>query len=246
MPPTTAEQALARDKRLAAAHKRVVAAQFRREWRRIRRNPTQPAKQHAGEWETILTNIWTDAGQQVFQTHYQHLTGRRVDERAKQQLVALIQRLIRDRREAETVAQFIEEAAEGITTTTRRRIQTILRRLDRPSDIRRVSRALRRLYLTDFTGKRANRIALDQVLRATATYENGAAMLAQEVTGRDYVKVWRNQGDSRVRGSHTSVGSVMLGENFKVGLAELRFPRDPAGPASETYGCRCWVEHRRL
>ncbi len=139
--------------------------------------------------------------------------------------------------------------------TTRRRIGTVLKQLDRPSDVRRVSRAIRRLYNTDFITRRPTararrdaRIALNEILQATASYEHEAALAAQERTGRDYVQIWRDQGDDRVRESHRGVASVPLGEKFVLPVtgSVLRFPRDPAGPAHETYGCRCWTERQRL
>ena len=247
--PNTPKAALRRDLRLAKELTPRVAEQFHVERRRIAKHPATAADQlNVVEWEAVLADIQVRVGRAVFEPEYVKLTGKPIptDTRAKQELVALIARLIRDGREAETIAAYIEEAAAGIVTTTRKRIATILRRVSRPSDTRKLSRALRRLYMTDFVKKRANRIALDQVLRATAVYEHGAAMLAQETTGREYIQVWRNQGDDRVRATHSNVSPVSLGEMFKVGGSLLRFPRDPAGPAHETYGCRCWTERRRL
>jgi hypothetical protein len=244
--PTTPEEALARDEALARKWTPKVRTQFRREGRRvIRRNGRGGVRER--EWHSLLSDLWVDTGREVFDAEYEKLTGSKPEARQKQQLVALVLRIIRDGRGAEQIATFVDEASKGIVTTTRKRIGTILRRVGgRPSNIREVNRALRRLYNTNFVAKRANRIALDQVMRATATYEHAAALFAQEVTGREYVQIWRNQGDSRVRESHTSVEPVALGENFKVGGYELRYPRDPAGPASETYGCRCWTERQRV
>ena len=248
--PSTPKQALKRDQRLARELTPRVAEQFHVERRRIAKHPATAADQlNVVEWEAVIADIQVRVGRAVFEPEYVKLTGRPIptDTRAKQELVALIARLIRDGREAETIAAYIEEAAAGIVTTTKKRIATVLRRVGgRPSDIRKLSRGLRRLYMTDFVKKRANRIALDQVLRATAVYEHGAALLAQETTGREYVQLWRNQGDDRVRASHSSVSPVSLDEMFKVGGSLLRFPRDPAGPAHETYGCRCWTERKRL
>ncbi len=254
----TPEAALRRDLRLARQVTPLVRRQFDRERRRVLRNLDNPGKAlRPGEWEDTLGEVWLTAGQAVFDSTYQDLTGEKVqrDARASQQLVALIARLIRDGEGAKTIAGFIDEASAGVVTTTRKRIQTVLRRVHRPSDAREISRALRRLYTTDFAKKRANRIALDSTLRATATYEHAAAMLAQVVTGREYLQVWRNQGDARVRQSHRNVAPVALNELFKLtsidkkGFAttvQLRYPRDPAGPMSQTAGCRCWTERQRV
>ena len=247
--PNTPRAALKRDLKLAKELTPKVQEQFHIERRRVLAHLDSPGEQvRTVEWEALLADINLRVGKAVFEPEYVKLTGQPIptDQRAKQELVALIARLIRDGREAEAIAAYIEEAAAGIVVTTRRRIGTILRRINRPADIRKLSRALRRLYLTDFVKRRANRIALDQVLRATAVYEHGAALLAQETTGREYLQLWRNQGDDRVRDSHLGVSPVALGETFKVGGSELRYPRDPAGPAHETYGCRCWTERKRL
>lgn len=243
---TTPEQSLARDKQLAKQFTPVIQDTFDREYRRIQRDRTDLRET---DWVDVLTDVWVVAGNSVFADTYELYTREPVptEARQKQQLVALIAEIIQDSNSAETIARHIEESAAGIVKTSRKRIGTVLRRLEGSgAGARRVSRALRRLYKTEFVKKRANRIALDQVLRATATYEHGAALLARETTGREYLQVWRNQGDDRVRDSHIGVLPVTLGENFKVGISELRFPRDPAGPASETYGCRCWTERRRL
>jgi hypothetical protein len=142
-----------------------------------------------------------------------------------------------------TYPKFVTAAAAGLAATTRRRIATV-RRVEKLRRLPNVSRQLRKLYQLDFVKKRAVRVALDQTLRQTATLEHAAAEVVQTVTGNDILKVWHNQGDNRVRGSHRSVAPVFLLEWFALTGGDLRYPRDPAGPGSETYGCRCWVEHQ--
>ena len=80
-----------------------------------------------------------------------------------------------------------------------------------------------------------------------SVFEQAAAEQVSASTGREYVKVWVTQGDDRVRADHAEADgqTVPLSEPFKVGLTLLRYPRDPAGPASQTVNCRCWVEHRQ-
>ena len=250
--PNTPKQALARDQRLAKLMRPAITDTFDLELRRVLRDPDDIRVQ---DWEDVLSDMWVTAGNEVFTPAFEQYSGRRAsrDARQKQELVALIAEIIKDSNSAETIARHIEESAAGIVKTTRRRIGTVLKRIGTGADARRVSRAIRRLYQTDFITKRTTkrlrrdaRIALDQVLRATAAYEHGAALLASEVTGREYVQLWRNQGDDRVRESHSSVQPVSLDEMFKVGGSLLRYPRDPSGPAHETYGCRCWTERKRL
>ena len=251
-----AAAALRRDLRLAAAQKRVVARQFRREADAVLAAVAagaDPAEGVAGPlWADTLGAVWTTAGAEAFTPALEELApgakSRVEANKQLQRLVALVVDIIGSGRPAERIAGFIEDAANGVVTTTRRRIQTVLRGLERPSEVREVSRALRRLYLTDFVDDRAGRIALDSVLRSTATFEHAAALVAADATGWAYEQIWVSQGDGRVRATHSEAHgqAVALDEAFKVGGALLRYPRDPAGPPGETYGCRCWTERRRV
>ena len=56
-------------------------------------------------------------------------------------------------------------------------------------------------------------------------------------------KTWNTMGDDRVRMSHLDVDgmSVDASDTFTVGGADLDYPQDPSGPASEIDGCRCWL-----
>ena len=218
--PETAQEALDRDIDLAADHVDTIRDAFRRERDRLAAKPkSDPVR--LKEWVAVLTALWAGAGEEVY--------------------AATVTALEPDVDPGETPLfdAFIDKAAEGIVKTTRRRIKAV--RALKPTN---VSRQLRKLYQTDFVKKRAVRIALDQALRQTATFEHAAAERVQEATGDDVLRVWHNQGDNRVRGSHLSVAAVLLDELFQVGGTGLRYPRDPAGSGRETYGCRCWVEHQ--
>ena len=217
--PTTAAEALDRDLELAAEHVDSVRDAFRRERDRLAAKPkSDPVR--LKEWVAVFTALWAGAGEEVY--------------------VASVTALEPDVDPGDTPVfdAFIDKAAEGIVKATRRRIQAV--RVLKPPN---VSRQLRKLYQVEFMQKRAPRIALDQALRQTATFENAAAKKVEEVTGIFIKKVWHNQGDNRVRSSHLSVASVLLDEPFLVGGVELQFPRDPNGAGSETFGCRCWAEH---
>jgi len=218
--PETAQEALDRDVDLAAGHVDAVRAAFRRERDRLAAKPdADPVRQR--EWVAVVGGLWGVAAAEVYASTVTDL-----DPDV-------------DPGRSPVFNAFIRNAAQGIVQTTRRRIKAV--RLAKP---RNVSRQLRKLYQTDFVKKRAVRIALDQALRQTATFEHAAAERVQAATGKDVLRVWHNQGDSRVRASHLSVAAVLLDEVFLVGGAELRYPRDPAGTGRETYGCRCWVEHQ--
>ncbi len=217
--PETAQEALDRDINLADEHVASVRDLFRRERDRLAaKSKSDPVR--LKEWVAVLGALWAGAGEEVY--------------------VASVTALEPDVDPGDTPVfdSFIDKAAEGIVKTTRRRIQAV--RALKPTN---VSRQLRKLYQVEFMQKRAPRIALDQALRQTATFENAAAKKVEEVTGIFIKKVWHNQGDNRVRSSHLSVASVLLDESFLVGGAELRYPRDPEGTGRETYGCRCWAEH---
>ncbi|MGL5816668.1 MAG: phage portal protein [Phycicoccus sp.] len=60
------------------------------------------------------------------------------------------------------------------------------------------------------------------------------------------VKTWRGIPDASIRDTHRAATgqTVALGESFTVGASLLAYPGDPAGPPSETRGCRCRVEYR--
>ena len=218
--PETAQEALDRDLDLAAEHVDSVRAAFRRERDRLARDPTKdPVRER--EWVAVVAGLWAVADDEVYAS-----------------TVTALDPDVEPGR-SPVFNAFIRNSAQGIVKTTRRRIKAV--RVLKP---RNVSRQLRKLYQTDFVKKRAVRIALDQALRQTATFEHAAAERVQAATGNDVLRVWHSQGDSRVRASHLSVAAVMLDEVFLVGGAELRYPRDPAGTGRETFGCRCWVEHR--
>jgi hypothetical protein len=219
----TAQAALRRDLRIAAQHVAPIRAQFRRERDRLAANPDKdPVRDQ--EWERVISGLWVATSGLVF---------------AK--AVKTLDKTVTPG-PAPTYPKFVTAAAAGLAATTRRRIASV-RRIEKLRRLPNVSRQLRKLYQLDFVKKRAVRVALDQTLRQTATLEHAAAKVVQTVTGDDILKIWQNMGDNRVRGSHLSVSPVLLDEPFLVGGSELRYPRDPAGPGSETYGCRCWVEH---
>ncbi len=218
--PETAQEALARDLDLAADHVDAVRAAFRRERDRLAANLNADPVREA-EWVLLLAGLWAVAGDEVYASKVTSL-----DPDV-------------DPGRSPVFNAFIRNAAQGIVKTTRQRIKAV--RVSKP---RNLSRQLRKLYQTDFVKKRAVRIALDQALRQTATFEHAAAKRVQAATGNDVFRVWHNMGDSKVRSSHLSVASVLLDDPFLVGGTELEYPRDPNGTGRETYGCRCWVEHQ--
>ncbi len=245
-----ASMALRRDIRIAQGSTRLIKATFKQERRRVldrveARDPNPEDAIQLADWELALMRVWVNAAETVFPATLTRLTQ---DGKQSQELTALVQQVVRYGRPATEVRRFVEDRAQGVVTRSRRRIQTVLREGDlTPSGVREVSRALRRLYQTEFIDSRAARIALENVLQATSTFEHAAALVAQDQTGRTYVKTWVTQGDAKVRSAHADIHpkTVGLEEPFKVDGVALRYPRDPAGPPGLVRNCRCWVEHRQ-
>lgn len=67
-----------------------------------------------------------------------------------------------------------------------------------------------------------------------------------EDPSRGITRQWRSRRDDRVRPTHrVADGQIRpLGEPFEVGGHQLRFPGDPKGEPSETWGCRCNLNWR--
>lgn len=116
-----------------------------------------------------------------------------------------------------------------------------------PADIagRMVGRYADRLLLL-----RGETIARTEVLASLHQAQDEAFRQAVDtgvITQEQVRRAWHTAGDQRVRDSHRGMhgNSVGLNEPFiSPSGARLMYPCDPAGPASETINCRCWVENR--
>lgn len=255
MPRDRAAVALRRDEQLATALQRLTRRQLDTDRRRILEDG-DTHRVSVDDWALTLGAVWAAVGQAVFPDTLEELAGesttsaprlqprKQLDVRPR--LVALISDIIERGQPAEQLAVFIEESAAGVIRSLDRSVESVLAAAGRPSDLQVVRATLQRLFTTDFVSDFSQRVALEEVLQASAAFEYQAAIEARDRTGRDYMQHWRNQGDERVRDTHTGVASVALGELFSVGDALLRFPRDPAGPAREVKRCRCWCERKRV
>ncbi len=104
-------------------------------------------------------------------------------------------------------------------------------------------------YRERYVKFRAETIARTEALRAVhaGTDEayrqaiDGGALQADQL-----LRTWVTARDERVRGSHVSLSGVTRGidETFPGKAGALRFPGDPAAPASETVQCRCALSTR--
>ncbi len=257
-----ARQALARDLRIVRGVVPVVRRAMRIEAAAVVAaiedgEPDGTSGVRLEAWEETIGRVWLAAGEGTYRQHLAELVGAKAADGARYsaretkqtgEIVALIERLIGSPTRGREVARFIAERADGVVATTRRRITTVLRGVGPPAQVRDLVRQVRKLYATEFVTTKANRIALDNVLAATTTFEAEAVVEAAARTGREYVKAWATQGDSVVRESHVAADGQTqpIGVPFTVGGALLDRPRDPNGPASETANCRCWAEHRRV
>lgn len=91
--------------------------------------------------------------------------------------------------------------------------------------------------------------AADAVGAATEAGWNAAAATWAKTDHAEVRRQWLSRKDDRVRGTHTEAHGQMrpLPDPFKVGEAELRYPRDPLGPPGEVRNCRCrtvWRQRR--
>ena len=87
---------------------------------------------------------------------------------------------------------------------------------------------------------RADLIAETEAVGAT---NDGRDLVAQVTKSKR--KTWMTQGDRRVRFTHSQAQDQEqeVAEPFMVGGHKLRYPGDPAAPASETIRCRCWCKY---
>jgi len=96
------------------------------------------------------------------------------------------------------------------------------------------------LNITQFSEFRADVVARTEVQFA---YANGNWQAGQALGEFGPVeKEWLAAGDARVRDSHRSISGTRLpiDQPFRLSSgAQMMYPHDPSGPASETIQCRC-------
>lgn len=87
------------------------------------------------------------------------------------------------------------------------------------------------------TAHRARSAARTEVVGAS----NAGSVHQMKIAQVSASKMWVAENDDRVRPSHQEVDGTQVDvtEKFNVGGYPLDYPHDPAGPPSETYGCRC-------
>ncbi len=109
--------------------------------------------------------------------------------------------------------------------------------------------AIRALYQPGEVRSRAQRIAENNVLDATAEVQQAAAV----ATERALLKSWLSRGDAKVRPTHGEAhavyspggdpGPIGLEEAFNVGSGTGQHPRAASLPARERINCRCQTRY---
>lgn len=143
-------------------------------------------------------------------------------------------------------------SAEALTRELRdRRFDTSVRRALRtgePLTTVQVGRMTER-YRERYVAFRAVTIGRTEALRAVHAGTDEAYRQAVEeglLDGDQLRRKWVTARDERVRSSHRHLGGMVRGpdETFPGANGALRFPGDPAAPASETVRCRCALSVR--
>ncbi|HUU98618.1 MAG TPA: phage minor head protein [Phycisphaerae bacterium] len=111
--------------------------------------------------------------------------------------------------------------------------------------------ALRKRVESVFTDAKGWRSALIALTEIGGAYETGGHLTATaftQETGAAVSKRWQSAEDAVARKSHRDAGSRngWIDEEalFLVGDAQMKFPRDPAGPMKEIANCRCSAVRR--
>lgn len=136
-----------------------------------------------------------------------------------------IQKYIKDRAKA--------MAKEVNSTTVDKLSRTLAEGVGAGEGIAKLTDRVNAVY-EEFPTYRAETIA-----RTEATAANNRGFVeAYEQSGVANAKEWIATGDGKTRDSHSAADGDVVGleESFENGL---KYPGDPAGPASETINCRC-------
>jgi hypothetical protein len=153
-----------------------------------------------------------------------------------------------DRLIARWTSQNALENAIGISDTTMRDIQRIIKRgiADGMSSAS-VAREIRKVKALSVY--RANVIARTEIHSASLFAQEEIAKQAQADFGIKLMKFWIPTLDARTRDAHAAMSrhpGVESGGKFIVGGASMTRPGDPAGGASNVINCRCGLVHREV
>jgi SPP1 gp7 family putative phage head morphogenesis protein len=128
-----------------------------------------------------------------------------------------------------------------IAKTTQRRIRNaVARGLAANETYRQIATRIR-TEVGGMNASRAQTIARTEAGTAVSVGSHQEIEATAEELGVKYDKVWTSSADDRTRESHAEADGQRceLDEDFEVGEATMRFPRDPDGPPEEVINCRC-------
>ena len=146
------------------------------------------------------------------------------------------------RRAKNFIALESSKAIVMITATTRKEVRQVLQDAAAAgSSVADTARTMR-AKVTEFTTKRAKRIARTELIGAASAGSYAGALS----TGLALDKYWITTADGRTRSTHAAAGGqqVDINASFLIGGEACRFPADPALSARERINCRCAISYR--
>lgn len=133
------------------------------------------------------------------------------------------------------------QLAGVVTEVTYRGIrEQLVEGVQQGESIPKLADRIRNLFEQTYAA-RATTVARTEVISAY----NGSATRTAEALPGDIVGglEWLSTPGPRTRPAHSRASGqvVAKGQQFQVGLSELRYPGDPSGPPAQTVNCRCTV-----
>ena len=230
--------------RLEGPAEKIIAKELRRERVRLLAEVDEAAGLVAAiwidpePWADALVRLWVGAGGAMWTMTVDEILTQFPE---KQVDLTDLRDLGNNARGLGMIRRRVETIADRITQQTRRLLQREADQFDRT-----LRQSIREINRLGPARTRASRLARQQVLDATATLQQEAAV----ATERELAKEWLSRGDAQVRPTHNTAdatysgdGAIPLDEQFIVGGAPMFHPRDPAGPAKEVVNCRCQTRY---
>jgi hypothetical protein len=201
------------------------------------------AIRHPDSYQSILTRLFEGrleaAAMASAQLVLDELTGEKsaggAIERKFLSLFAVAQAAIRT-----WISSYAAAKVVRILEATRLRIRKSIERGEEQNEPPRV---LAKRIVEETGGEIARKRAVTIARTESLTAASIGADEAAKATGLQLDKVWQSSEDARVRPTHAAADGQRVDMNalFDVGGAQMRFPRDPNGPAKEVINCRCVV-----
>lgn len=191
-------------------------------------------------WEKALLDVWVASGGVWWTRTVEEILESFPAE--KQNIPETLRRITSNPQAMRALRVGIRNRAKELVAANRKLLQRDADKVDRT-----LSQTIRALYRAPEIRTRAQRLARQEVLDATAELQHEAAV----ATERALLKEWVSRQDSKVRETHSkadaqyrlgsSPGAIPLDKPFRVGGSKLLRPRDRSlgAAAKETAECRC-------